>query len=51
MSIDVVLQGGTTIGTPGDVHCLESLVAGANYVAAELEIEASKLEISMGMSG
>lgn len=47
----VVLKGVMTIGAPGDVDCLESLVACRNDVAAALELEASELEISMGMSG
>eukprot|EP00934_Nitzschia_sp_Nitz4_P001613 Nitzschia sp. Nitz4//scaffold144_size56818//33864//34592//NITZ4_006540-RA/size56818-processed-gene-0.68-mRNA-1//1//CDS//3329536525//1613//frame0 len=45
------LRGLMTIGAPGDVQCLEDLVACRDQVAKTLEIPASELEVSMGMSG
>eukprot|EP00525_Craspedostauros_australis_P001042 CAMPEP_0198122798 /NCGR_PEP_ID=MMETSP1442-20131203/35849_1 /TAXON_ID= /ORGANISM="Craspedostauros australis, Strain CCMP3328" /LENGTH=247 /DNA_ID=CAMNT_0043781885 /DNA_START=266 /DNA_END=1009 /DNA_ORIENTATION=+ len=45
------LKGVMTIGAPGDVDCLESLVACRDDVAAELGIDKDTLEVSMGMSG
>lgn len=47
----VKLKGVMTIGAPGDLECLDALVACRNQVAEKLEMEPKNLEVSMGMSG
>jgi pyridoxal phosphate enzyme (YggS family) len=47
----VKLKGVMTIGAPGDLECLDALVACRNQVAEKLEMEPKDLEVSMGMSG
>lgn len=44
------LKGVMTIGAPGDVQCLDTLVLCRQMVADDLGVEATDLELSMGMS-
>ncbi len=46
----VKLKGVMTIGAPGDVNCLDALVACRNQVAEKLQMDPNELEVSMGMS-
>lgn len=47
----VKLKGVMTIGAPGDLSCLDALVACRDKVAAALDMDPKSLEVSMGMSG
>ena len=45
------IDGLMTIGAPGDYSCFDTLNLCRNEVATILDIDASDLELSMGMSG
>lgn len=45
------IDGLMTIGAPGDYSCFDTLRSCRNEVAKVLDIDASELELSMGMSG
>jgi len=45
------LVGLMTIGAPGESQCFDTLRACRDAVAAELDVDVSDLELSMGMSG
>lgn len=47
----VKLRGVMTIGAPGDLECLDALVACRDQVADKLQMDPKDFEISMGMSG
>jgi len=46
----VTLRGVMTIGAPGDLSCLDTLVECRNSIAQAMEIDPNTLEVSMGMS-
>lgn len=48
---DLQFKGLMTIGAPGDMSCFDRLVACRDVVSAGLGVQASSLELSMGMSG
>lgn len=47
----LTVAGLMTIGAPGDLSCFDKLVSARDQAAAFLGVDASSMELSMGMSG